>query len=327
MTTFHSNGVIDLRNPDTGDGTGLTAFAVFGRDVTKTIPADTTYGTIATNVQNNLCLKCHDSETSNPGNGGAKSSLAWVPGGSALRPFGTAPTHTPGLNVLDVYAQFATTNASFHPVKGVQNNNYCDVDTMEIPWNVSTGTHKLISCWDCHPALNTAHGAAVTLRDLYDAPATPSDATGQTKLCVVCHKKAVYWSTSVHALLDIGAESKGPGFSALNWIATDDDWNAYHDTAQGEFHGCTVCHGTTTAAGALPARPIKAENAHGFDKLTSGANWPTGTRPYSFMRNNSTLSGTAATSGWSIGSCDGTTTAKTMCGSGYTYTYSPGGTY
>lgn len=119
-TATAGNGAIELRDPDLG--TAITGFAQFTRDITTT-----TLEEWVTNVQNNLCLKCHDSNGANAG--------IVVPSGSALRPFGTAPTHTPGNNVLNVNAHFNAGNASIHPIKAAQNNPYSDLSTMVIPWN------------------------------------------------------------------------------------------------------------------------------------------------------------------------------------------------
>jgi predicted CxxxxCH...CXXCH cytochrome family protein len=78
-TASHNNGVVELRNPDTGGA--IASFADFTRDTTSAA-----LEAWVTNVMNNLCLGCHDSD-------GAADASARVPGGTALRPFNTAPAH------------------------------------------------------------------------------------------------------------------------------------------------------------------------------------------------------------------------------------------
>ncbi|MFA4835455.1 MAG: CxxxxCH/CxxCH domain-containing protein [Dehalococcoidia bacterium] len=269
--TYHKNNAVDLRDPDLG--TAITGFASFTRNT-----ASATLEAWVTNVQSQLCLKCHDVN-------GANSALARVPGGTAARPFGTAPTHTPGTNVLDVDAHFAIGNATFHPIKGAQNNSYANSTTMVAPWGVvkTPGTLQtnglLISCWDCHPALNTAHGGTLTLRAVYPAYAASATSTTTVNnstgtLCSLCHQDAVYTT----------------GASAGN--------SAFGDTAQGaQIHGnsgrmpwtCNHCHGSSWAD---PGRPTRAQDAHGFNSFTAGgsaaggATWLNGTKPYAFQRND-----------------------------------------
>ncbi|MCL5943109.1 MAG: Ig-like domain-containing protein, partial [Actinobacteria bacterium] len=84
-STYHKNNLVNLRNPDTGDGTGLTAFASFTRNT-----ASATLETWVTDVQNNLCFKCHDAD-------GAASTLARTPTGTALRPFSANSRNAPNI--------------------------------------------------------------------------------------------------------------------------------------------------------------------------------------------------------------------------------------
>ena len=132
-----ADGVIDLRDPDLGTAIASGA-SVFARDLSSN-----TLETFALSIQNNHCLKCHDGDGAN---------LPWG------RSKGADGSHTPanpfatGVAPVNVNVAFTTSNASFHPVKGVQNNAYCDVDTMAAPWDVPNGTHKQITCFDCHAA-------------------------------------------------------------------------------------------------------------------------------------------------------------------------------
>lgn len=328
---YHGNGMIDLRDPNTGtqmqgvtwagpdagsySSTGSAlSFAQFSRDLNSaSLEAPVAAITI------NHCLHCHD----------AGGSVVYASGGSSTNPFAT------GVAPLDVDTQFNTGNASYHPVKGKQNNSYIDLDTMETPWNQASKTPAtntqwgdLMSCFDCHAANNAsgtqtstvvAHGGNTTLRALYDA------VDGQaTKLCVVCHKTSVYWATNVHSATDT---SPGNGVSGFAYATDPDGYTSYHGTNHGEYFGCTVCHGTTgdftTWTPAMPARPEGATNTHGFNT----PNWPNGTRPYSFIRYATFTASNTKWTDWSTGAsagCNGTN----MCNDGRgPYTYGPGGTY
>ena len=357
-TAYHMNNVLEFRDPDTGltikgvnwDGLTPGSYTPTVTDATATTFArntgSNTLEAFAQAVQVNLCLKCHDSDASaGVGNGGAKSSLAWVPGGTALKPFGTA-----GGTVLDMNAHFATGNASYHPVSGRQNNSYADANTMVTPWNTAgspggTKTTKtsltnwgwLITCWDCHDSsaasrtigganASVTHGNAVTLRATYG----PGVSGTATQLCVVCHKSSVYWVSGANVFTHVpNLDVSGLDADA----ATPNEWanGSYHDATNGEFFGCTVCHGTTTSNGVMSGRataPTDTDynglNSHGFDTRSDGTSttWGSGARPWSFLR-----FGGSNLDDWdnSPATCGG---ATDMCGqSGETDTYIPGGTY
>ncbi len=184
--TYHGNGLVDLRDPDTGaqirqvrwiqstisqgggwytsdDGTvdGFSTFARFIRNITTSSLEPWVQA-----VQINMCLKCHDYN-------GAMSTLARVGGNStsALQPFNVLITHwnstaamssmgnhTNGSgNVVNVKYSFITTNASYHPVMGKSNNASTATGRMVAPWNsigkifgTNTQYGYLMSCWDCH---------------------------------------------------------------------------------------------------------------------------------------------------------------------------------
>ena len=344
-TAYHRNNLLEFRDPDTGatiQGVTFTAGNVQGSYTSGSATSAATFArntgsntleAFAQAVQVNLCLKCHDGA-------GAASTLAWVPGGTALKPFGTA-----GGTVLDMNAHFATGNASYHPVSGRQNNSYADVNTMAAPWNTAgspggTKTTKtaltnwgwLMTCWDCHDssaaartiggttASSTAHGSAVTLRAPYNATSKYA-----TPLCVVCHKQSVYWGVNGGTAQNQGyTHMPGLGFSANNGDSGPSEWasGGYHDLNTYAYYGCTVCHGMTDRVGVLPARPARAENAHGSNTIgTGGTTWPTsGARPYSFYRNTTTHAD------WNLSTRTCDMNGSNAC-RGTTGVYTPGGTY
>ncbi|HAK59130.1 MAG TPA: hypothetical protein DCO77_01935 [Nitrospiraceae bacterium] len=279
-SSLHKNNVVDLRDPDTGNA--ITGFTEFTRDT-----GNPTLETHVTNTQNLLCLKCHDAT-------GAQHASAQVPTtGTALRPFGTAPTHTPGNNVLNVDAQFDTGNATFHPIKGPQNNPYCNTNTMVTPWNTKTAGSSTpvngpqISCWDCHPALNTAHGGGTTLRaplPAYASSPTSTQRVGYSTgtLCSVCHDDNVYTT---------GGGINGSAFGGQDTGAIGNFDKAQHGNGAGDGEmpfTCNHCHGSSWAD---PGRPTRAADAHGFNGFTAGGSAGGGTtwlnggsRPYAFLR-------------------------------------------
>jgi hypothetical protein len=202
-----------------------------------------------------------------------------------------------------VDTQFSTSNTSFHPVKGAQNNTFCDTDTMESPW---TGGNTM-TCFDCHNATTeltygttAAHGGSNNLR-----AAVLAGAKGTvTALCVECHKASVYWSTNIHG-------GTGSAYSG--------EVNSRHQT--GDHWGCTECHGNAAFGADVATRADRAINSHGFN--TAGE--------YSFLRSISSGAGWTWAGTWD--SCNDTPTA--MCsysGGGVTGgvdegSYAPGGSY
>jgi predicted CxxxxCH...CXXCH cytochrome family protein len=357
-TAVHQNGLLDLRDPDTGltikgvtwGGTGAGAytsttadmtFAKFSRNL-----ASATLEPAVQAIMINQCLKCHDAD-------GALSPLARVPTtGTAAKPFGTtiAGTAYTGAGVTaggtlggvtDVAASFNTANASYHPVRGKQNNSYVGNLRMNAPWNAlspakvagtTTSWGYLISCWDCHAPLGTAstvtltatvtaHGGATTLRQAYWA-------VNATNLCTVCHLVVPVTgsSTTSHGA---GSAFSGGGHSGPGGIART---------------SCYRCHGSLDAS--KPARPISAQDVHGFDAFASSAGtgdtmWPVGTtntyKPYGFMRNAGSASGMWKTTSWRPlsgpgvptggATCGGSATLGSGCGSENHGVYTPGGVY
>jgi len=306
--TYHGNGYIELRDPDTGStikqatwsnspaGTGSFAsgatdarFVRFSRNLAIDLVQDANYATLG-GIMINQCLHCHDAN-------GATNAAARVPGGTALKPFNTtitghaAPFDSNGNgNVVNVAAQFATTNSSYHPISGKQNNSYVQGAMMQAPWNLTKTTGNttswgyLMTCWDCHAPNGatgtqrltvTAHGGAATLR----APVYQSAAnTAATNLCVNCHALNYATTSGNHAA---GSAFTG-GSSNMNLTT---------------MQRCAYCHAYTaaqagTAVPTLALRPLRGENVHGFndrDPVTAGQQlWVNGAnshRPYAFIRN------------------------------------------
>ena len=323
---YHADGYVDLRDPDTGTAieganwagagagsytsTGSAApFTQFSRNL-----ASNTLEANVTAIQINHCLKCHDAN-------GANNANAQVAGGTALRPFNTAPTHTPGNNVLDVDTHFNTSNSSYHPIKGRQNNTYADDDRMAAPWNTIAKTEggaltqwgDLISCWDCHApdgtpstvtltSTVTAHGGATTLRGTSWVSGSPSS-TNAVTLCVTCHANYVNPPG--------GTPGHGTGSAAFDLAR-----NEKTDPMQ---YGCFICHGSNDN----PGRPTLAADAHGFN-----GTWGGGNAQVAFIRNTDHLTDhqPASIGGTSYASeCTGM--FGTGCNSNRTETYSPGGVY
>ena len=364
-SALHGNGYINLRDPDTGlniknvtfggtnaglytEGTTDVQFVRFKRDFSKRFELDPLWLTLAA-VQQNHCLKCHDTN-------GAFNANAQVPtSGTALKPFGvtitghSAPFDSNGTgNVVDVNKSLLTSNASYHPVRGKQNNwfaKYSSVGAtggnMISPWRGPFATRGatvnatawgyLISCWDCHAPAGivstsgvvtrsvTAHGAVATLR----APIRVAGTTATTNLCLACHK-AAYTASSQHG---------------ANTAFTTGAGNM--DTAT--FNNCSFCHAYSSAGGTQGAangststlRPLRGEDAHGFNDRTAGtvnSRWATSnTRPFGFIRNSLnpliyrsvTASGDTIAAG-TIATCTGT---GGTCGTDMNNDPYGGGTY
>ncbi|UCG78621.1 MAG: hypothetical protein JSV21_01940, partial [Nitrospirota bacterium] len=336
--TFHADGYVDLRDPDTGTtiqgathngsnpgaytSSGSGRFIQFSRNL-----GSATLEAHVRAIQINHCLKCHDAD-------GALDPSAQVTGGSAGKPFNTTIAHTPGGDVLDVDAHFDTTNQSYHPVKGTQNNSYVDSDLMLAPFNQATKTAgttnqwgDLMSCWDCHAdpgdsgTINytvTAHGAADTLRGTATVTGTPSAANAVT-LCVICHDMVGTNNPVGH----------GPNSAATNLDRSEK--NPYLS------YGCNMCHSRSYSP--VTTRPTRAEDAHGTDVVPDSTNgnvksgrWATGPDlgPVSFIRNSNQFDVHAPAS---IGAnnytpiCMGGSNGDGTCTRSGTETYTVGGTY
>jgi hypothetical protein len=347
--TYHGNGYIDLRDPDTGStikqatwnnspaGAGSYAsgatdaqFVRFSRNLATDLESDANYATLG-GIMVNQCLKCHDAN-------GATNASAQVPGGSAEKPFNTtiagagytgAGVTANGVlgGVTDINAAFDTANASYHPIRGKQNNSYTGTTRMNAPWNgiAKTGGNTtswgyLISCWDCHAPAGatgvqtstvTAHGAITTLRgNVWTNPST---------LCTTCHIANVGSVTN-------GQHGAGSAFNS----GTNSGMQTYINTQ------CHYCHSSSINA----VRPTRAEDVHGVNRLPgtgTDARWPTGatetSRPYAFIRNTAaplSLSNhrpLTATGELTTGSAQCSTSGPASPCSNSMGTYTPGGVY
>lgn len=363
MASYHGNGYVELRDPDTGvtiknvnwvsaagAGNGwytnatsdMNTMAAFRRNL-----ASSTLEPEVAATQINFCLKCHDSN-------GALSTLSRLGGAAApaLRPFNIAIrdwTTTSAMsslgnptgsgNVVDAKHSFLTSNAAYHPIMGKGNNGYAKGLRMAAPWNgiaqtmgTNTNWGYLISCWDCHaPSAATgmqtfsvtAHGAPATLRGLIRGGTLGTTATNN--LCFNCHLG--YAGNSNHLVAGFGTSAFQSGGSSMG----------------GSMKSCHYCHGSgigvssVAVAGSATltealARPLRAEDVHGFENRlpqVAGSKWASGNRPYAFIRN--TLTGwrparspeTAANTTGNCTGISGRTCDSNMGGR----TYAPGGVY
>jgi hypothetical protein len=187
-----------------------------------------------------------------------------------------------------------------------------------------------MSCWDCHAQTGatgtindmvTSHGSTTTIRGAVHTPGT----TAATNLCINCHI-TTYASTGTNH--PAGSAFQG-GASNMN-AAT--------------FSNCSNCHsyGAPAAAAGLwntgSPRPIRAEDAHGFNDrsiYTAGSKWVNGAsshRPYAFIRNTLTYWSptSVSTAGETLQRSRGCTGTSGICNNnmGTTTTYgAPGGVY
>lgn len=251
--TDHMNGLIDLRNPDTG--TALTGFTQFTRNTNVD-----TLETWVTDVQNNFCMKCHDSDG---------ATVSAVDPNNPLRPFSAEDRDVP-----DVFSQFDTANNYHHAVRGVGGNPYTipstsngDSITMEMPWNQDS-THDQISCFDCHMANGHGHANQRMLRSAIDLdtmetttnPANLPSGMGATveTFCTTCHKASVYVNSS-------DPESVGSIFEYHGGAQNQ------HGAAGGNELGCMGCHGGIVDFSAGVGNDAVRGNIHG-----GNFTWPTG---------------------------------------------------
>ena len=337
-SAYHKNGYIELRDPDLGTtikgvthsgnnstpgvysstGTDARPFQ-FSRNLNSaTIEADTAA------IMVNQCLKCHDA-------GGAGSALAIVPGGSAGKPFAGTVAANPSGNVLNVAAQFASTNRSFHPVLVKQNSGYTNTGgtRMLAPWNGVTKSASttiygpLMTCWDCHAPNNTGavtittsgvHGGAVNGTDAVPLRGNVyvNGTTAQTNLCIRCH--VVSGGTTNHGTGSAITSSTNSGMTYFQ-------------------NRCYFCHGTLSTR---PVRPIPSGDAHGFNARGNSFSAPTAfpavNNGYAFLRNEGWYANAYTQSIRMIGATSYTPTCGGMgtgggCSRGSMGGYTPGGVY
>lgn len=332
-SALHKDGNIDLRDPDgvgevaitniSGGAFTFTKFALSFAAGSRTTTGHTSNTDIANVITQKFCLKCHDSTGAT--NTTARSGVA----PTQYLPFGTGSqngaAYTVGLSagvvggVVNVDSMFLTTNSTFHPVKGPQNNRYASGTRMAVPYGVTKTAIAdgiVMNCFDCHNApvpltsrTVAAHGS--TAPNAYRGTVYDTSNT----LCKVCHTG--YTGTTSH-------HGTGSAFASN----TNSGMTTYLTNQ------CQRCHASTNTA----VRPVRAEDAHGFNRFAgtgTDAMWPRGAaetyRPYAFMRNTTQwtttswkpLSGTGVPAG--SATCGGSMSAS-GCGDNMT-TYTPGGTY
>jgi len=335
--TYHKNGYIELRDPDTGatikgvthNGSTTTAGAYtstatdarpvrFSRNLgNATIEADTAA------IMINQCLKCHDAN-------GALSATAIVSGGTALKPFAGTVAANPGGGVLNVAAQFASTNKSFHPVLVRQNSGYTNTggSRMVAPWNGVTKTATtttygpLISCWDCHAPNGSTSATILTSSGIHGGAVNSTDTvplrgnvyvngtTASTNLCVACH------------VVSGGTTNHGTGSAITS--STNSSMTYFQNR-------CYFCHGSYGSRASV-ARPMGAGDAHGFNTRATGAAFPAVNNGYAFLRNEGWYANAYTQSIRSIGATTYTPTCGGMgagggCSRSSMGGYTPGGVY
>jgi len=332
--TYHKNGYIELRDPDLGTTIkgvtwGGTNAGAYGSTATDARPvrvsrnlSSATIEADAAAIMINHCLKCHDAA-------GATSASAIVPGGSALKPFANTVALNPGGGVLDVAAQFDTTNRSYHPVKGKQNNAYAGGTRMVAPWNgvTKSGTTTittwgpLMTCWDCHA--NTGATGTITSFGVHGTTLAGTNVvalrgasygtgtTAATNYCFLCH--AGYTNSTAHG--------SGSGFSTVG-----------QSSMGGINNVCINCHSSRNNTG-QPARPIGAADAHGFSTRANGTAFGTASNGYAFIRSEGFYGSSYVQSVKKVGAttyssnCSGYNGSGSICSRSSMGTYTPGGAY
>lgn len=304
---YHANGNIDLRDPDIEGETPITnisggaftfqRFSTSYAAATRTSTGHTSNTDIANVVSLKFCLKCHDANGA--ANTKARTSLGsqYMPwGGTQGASYTVANGAAAANGLVNVDAQFTTTNSSVHPVKGPRNKGFPTPARYNAPYNnftraggasaaAAVKTNGVVmNCFDCHNVVGTpltrrtvaAHGNAVTLRGIPYISGTPAAGTNESTLCKVCHAGYDTNTASSHgaspttAVTDINRNEKVPFMR----------------------YGCNVCHssGYNTAA----VRPVRAMDTHGVNALpatgqTLSGNWSATGKPYAFIRNRSYL--------------------------------------
>ncbi|MHC4117142.1 MAG: cytochrome c3 family protein [Planctomycetota bacterium] len=236
--SYHENDVIDLRDPDTGGA--LTAFSQF-------TSGNYTY------VQDNLCLKCHDS-------GGA--ATAYNPSGSIRRPFSSDV----GYDVPNVYDALSTSNSFYHPVRGAGTNTFCNSTTM-----VPGMDGAILTCFDCHTANGHGSSNQRALTDPIDF-ATIEAATVRSDLSSVSGTFVETFCSNCH-LSDVYVSD----FSGSKFEFHGAD-QSQHGAAGGNELGCMGCHAGTVNLIELDAQdnPIYSNGAARGSIHGGNFTWPTG---------------------------------------------------
>jgi hypothetical protein len=342
-TSFHKNGLVNLRDPDTGlnikgvtHSGSTTAAGAYTSTATDATPVrfsrnlgNATIEPDTAAIMVNMCLKCHDAN-------GASSATARLAGATAGQPFGAAIAANPSSNVLDIASQFASTNRSFHPVLQRVNNGYTNTagTRMVAPWNgvaktATTTTYgPLISCWDCHAAPGTASTVTLTNSGIHGGAVSGSvvplrgsvyvnGTTTATNLCLYCH--VVSGGTSNHGTGSAITSSTSSGMTYFQ-------------------NRCYFCH----ASDVVRTRPYGAGDAHGYSTrggaYSGGAAFPAASNGYAFVRSEGWYGGSGTQVVRQVGATTYTSTCggrqnaagtggSGACSRGSMGNYSPGGVY
>ena len=350
--TIHGDGVIDFRDPDTGNQikkvkwngatfaqnlndpggryadtlTNLTT-ARFSRNLSVVLESDPNWLDIAS-IQMNLCLKCHDNNGAMSANAQSKNPAVSATV-SNYKPFGldaastttqywvtttlkTAAGNTTGA-VMNVFSQLSSGNSSYHPVRARQNNNSVTGSALKAPWGNTTK-----ATGGRFPA-NTIYGYLVSCFDCHAA----SGATGQQNSTVVAHGNTAGTTPTMRSGRMTTTAVSG-GATNLCTVCHGDNYtlSGGHGSGSGVASLSTSMNATTlgTCSNCHGSTTnnigAQAVNGHGFNALesTGGATFATsGQRPYAFFRGGSMTN-------WNYN----TPTCTVSCTTG---TYSPGGMY
>lgn len=278
---YHADGNIDLRNPDGVGEVKITNIAgaawTFQRFSTSYAAGTrTTTGHTAEKIDNiitqKFCLACHDSNgaTNTTARNGATGTATMPWSGVNLgATYTTANGAAAAGGVINVKSQTLTTNASFHPVQGPRYAGYPATSLMVAPYNGTRTAGTLansyvMTCFDCHNQTGTllttrtsaSHGNAVSLRAAFNFPTSAANMTvtnGQA-LCRVCHNPN---ATS-------GATGHYTG-SAFGFSTGRTEKNAPL------AYGCNSCHSSGIDNATSAARPVRAQDVHGYPSTVSGS--------------------------------------------------------
>ncbi|MCK5058314.1 MAG: cytochrome c3 family protein [Candidatus Aminicenantes bacterium] len=243
-TNYHNNGVVDLRDPDDGTSSTLITFTDFSRNTSSD-----TLESWVTDVQDNFCMKCHDSD------GATATNFS----GDPLQPFSSG-----SVNVPNVYDRFNISNSYHHTIRGAGNNPYCVPSatngskvTMESPWN-QDATHDQISCFDCHGANGHGNSNQRMLRYSIDLDAMEAGSYSQAlgisidSFCTICHKASVY----------VAAANPETAGSMFEFHPGGLSQHAASGSGGNEL-GCLGCHAGIVNEGGIADNGAGRGNIHG----------------------------------------------------------------
>lgn len=374
-TGKHKDGNVDLRDPDGAGETAITnnsgaqfTFTKYAVAYTAGSRTTTLGNTVAEVVTAKFCLKCHDGDGALNPFARTRNATNTATTGTQYSPFEGVSTGYSVINgaavangVINVATQVASTNSSRHPVGAPNNRAYPASTRLVAPYNgigttrdanVQTGggtgtrvkaNSVVMVCDDCH-TVTTAPGSVPTLLNrtiTAHGTAQVENVRGtfmvtSPTLCLSCHGTAGITGNATTSQIDTTNGDHNPGSAFTTGTTRVATYMAQ----------CQYCH---FSAITKPARPIRAQDVHGFNGMqTTGAGWASGTvtgmRPVAFMRNvanwpaasprpavvvaGGTLNQIAVAAGQST--CAGTGDLGNASCSGQTgkhLNYSPGGSY